>query len=259
MISSMASRGSDSAAAMVSTPTGPPPKLSAIAIEIAPVHHGRGRWRRRRAARSAASAISRDDAGRALDHGEIAHPAQQPPGDARRAARAPGDLVGAVVGEREAEHARAARARCPRSSADRVEIQPDRDAETVAQRRRQQARAGGGADQRERREVDLDRARRRALADDQVELEILHRGIEDFLHRRVEAMDFVDEQDVARLQIGELRGEIAGLGDHRPRGRAEIDAELARHDLRQRRLAEAGRADEQHMVERLAARRAPIR
>ena len=67
-------------------------------------------------------------------------------------------------------------------------------------------------------------------------------------------MNLVDEQDVARLEIGELRREIARLGDDRPRGRAEIDAELARDDLRQRRLAEAGRTDEQHMIERLAAR-----
>ena len=37
----------------------------------------------------------------ALDHGEVAHPAQQPAGDARRAARASRDLVGAVVGERQ--------------------------------------------------------------------------------------------------------------------------------------------------------------
>ena len=34
----------------------------------------------------------------------------------------------------------------------------------------------------------------------------------------------------------------------------EIDAELARDDLRERRLAEAGRPDEQHVIERLAAR-----
>jgi hypothetical protein len=34
----------------------------------------------------------------------------------------------------------------------------------------------------------------------------------------------------------------------------KADAELARHDLRQRGLAEAGRTDEQHMVERLVAR-----
>ena len=103
-------------------------------------------------------------------------------------------------------------------------------------------------------EVDLDRARRRPGADDQVELEVLHRRIENFLDRRVEAMNLVDEQHVARLEIGELRGEVARLGDHRAGGGAEVDAELARDDLRQRRLAQPRRADEQHVVERLAAR-----
>src|SRR5690606_16154614 len=43
------------------------------------------------------------------------------------------------------------------------------------------------------------------------------------------------------------------LGNDRARGRAEADAELARHDLRERRLAEPRRAMEQDMVERLAA------
>ena len=136
---------------------------------------------------------------------------------------------------------------------DRVEIEPHRNAETVAQRIGQQAEPRRGGDQRELGKVDLDRARRRPLADDQVELEILHRRIEDFLHRRAQPVDLVDEQHVAFFEIGEQRGEIAGLGDDRAGGRAEIDAELARHDLRQRRLAEPRRADEQHMVERLAA------
>ena len=113
--------------------------------------------------------------------------------------------------------------------------------------------ARGGADQRELRQLDLDRTRRRPLADDQVELEILHRRIEDFLDRGAEPMDLVDEQDVALLQIGQERREVAGLDNHRPRGGAEADAELARQDLRQRGLAEAGRTDEQHMVQRLAA------
>src|ERR1700691_5659986 len=45
----------------------------------------------------------------------------------------------------------------------------------------QQPRAGGGADQRELCQLDLDRARRRSLADDEVELEILHRRIQHFL------------------------------------------------------------------------------
>jgi hypothetical protein len=38
------------------------------------------------------------------------------------------------------------------------------------------------------------------LADDEVELEILHRRIEHLLDRRVEPMDFVDEQNVALLR-----------------------------------------------------------
>ena len=114
--------------------------------------------------------------------------------------------------------------------------------------------ARGRADQRELGQIDLDRARRRPLADDQVELEILHRRIEDFLDRRIEPVDLVDEQHVALFEIGEQRREIAGLGDHRAGGGAEIHAELARHDLRERGLAETGRTDEQHVVERLAPR-----
>ena len=101
---------------------------------------------------------------------------------------------------------------------------------------------------------DLHRARRRPLADHQIEFVILHRGIENFLHRRIEAVDLVDEQNVARLEIGENGGEIARLGQHRAGGGAEIDAQLARHDLRQGGLAQARRAGEQHMVQRLAAR-----
>ena len=103
-------------------------------------------------------------------------------------------------------------------------------------------------------EVDLDRARRRPLADDEVELVVLHGRIEDLLDRRVEAVDLVDEEDVAVLEVGEQRGEIAGLGDDGPGGGAEAHAQLARHDLRQRGLAEARRAREQHVVERVAAR-----
>jgi glycerol-3-phosphate dehydrogenase len=103
---------------------------------------------------------------------------------------------------------------------DRVEIEPDRDAETVAQRIGEQAEPRRRADQRELRQLDLHRARRRDLADDQVELEILHRRIEHLLHGRAEAVDLVDEQHVALFQIGEQRREVAGLGDHRAGGRS---------------------------------------
>src|SRR3546814_16685138 len=41
--------------------------------------------------------------------------------------------------------------------------------------------------------------------------------------------------------------------DHRPRGRPEADAEFARDDLCQRRLAESGRPDEEDVIERFGA------
>ena len=189
----------------------------------------------------------------ARDQREVAHAAQQPSGNARRAAGAAGDLVGAVRRHADAQNARAAIDDLLELGLG-IEIEPDRDAEAVAQRVGQEARARGRAHQRELREIDLDRARRRPGADDEVELEILHGGIEDFLDRRIEPMDLVDEQNVAIFEISEQRGEIAGLGDHWAGGGAEIDAELARQDLRQRGLAEPGRTDEQRVIERFAPR-----
>ena len=134
-----------------------------------------------------------------------------------------------------------------------IEIKPYRNAETIAQRIGQKSGAGGRADQREFGQVDLHRARRRPRADDEIELEVLHRRIEDLLDRRIEPVDFVDEEHVALFEIGEERREVAGLGDDRTRRGAEIHAELARDDLRQRSLAEPGRPDEQDMIECLVA------
>ena len=142
---------------------------------------------------SARSATARSIVAVAGDQREVAHAAQQPAGDARRAAGAARDLVGAVRRHADAEHARAAVDDLLELGLG-VEVEPDRDAEAVAQRIGEQARARGGADQRELGEVDLHRARRRALADDEVELEVLHRRIEDFLDRRIEPVDLVDEQ-----------------------------------------------------------------
>jgi len=65
-------------------------------------------------------------------------------------------------------------------------------------------------------------------------------------------VDLVDEEHVARLERGQDRGDVLalepGTGD-----RADADAELLAHDVREARLAETRRADEQYVVERLAA------
>ena len=109
------------------------------------------------------------------------------------------------------------------------------------------------ADQRERRQVELDAARRRTFADHDVDLEILERRIQDLLDDRRQPMDLVDEQHVARLEVGQERGEVAGALEHGTRRLAQVHAELVRDDVRQRRLAEAGRTEQQHVVERFAA------
>ncbi len=96
-----------------------------------------------------------------------------------------------------------------------VELQSLHDAEAVAQRRGQKPGAGRRADQGEGRQVQLDRARRRPLADHDVELKILHRRIQHFLDDGREAVDLIDEEHIARLQVGEDRGEIAGTLEHR--------------------------------------------
>src|SRR5262249_55257174 len=122
---------------------------------------------------------------------------------------------------------------------------------------------------REARQVDAHGARGGPLADDEVELEVLHRRVEDLLDSRVEAVDLVDEKHVARLEGGEQGRPVARAGrppprwhaetearlaGRRPRCHAEADAELAGDDLRQRGLAEAGRTVQQHVVEGVAPR-----
>jgi len=59
--------------------------------------------------------------------------------------------------------------------------------------------------------------------------------------------------DVVGLQIGQDRRQIAGLGQHRTRGGPKAHAQLPRHDLGQGGLAQARRAEQQDVVQRLAS------
>src|SRR5262245_45986416 len=101
--------------------------------------------------------------------GEVAHAAQKTTGDARGAAGSARDLVRAIGSDADAEHARTAVDDLFKLFLG-IEIEPYRNAEAIAERISQQSGAGRGANQGERRESDLDRSRRRTLADNQVEL-----------------------------------------------------------------------------------------
>ena len=139
-----------------------------------------------------------------------------------------------------------------RSSA-AVVLQPLDDAEAVAQRRGQEPGAGGRPDQGKGRQVELDGAGGGPVADHDVELVVLHGRVEDLLHHRAQAMDLVHEQDVPGLQVGQQRGEIPGLLDHRPRGLAQVDPHLVGDDVGQGGLAEPRGTEDQDVVQGLAA------
>src|SRR6516225_7744803 len=224
--------------------------IFADAAQIAPVHRVEAALidaepQQRRICRCDA------DAGQLLDRRKVADPPQQTHRDPRGAACTARDF-GRAVGPKVNGEDTGTASDNRREFARLVEHQAKGYAETLAQRPRDQARPRRRGDQRKGREVDADGAGRRSLADNQVELEILHRRIEDLLDRWRQAMDFVDKEDIARLQIGEQRGEIAAALDDRARGGTEPDSHLARNDVRECRLAEARRSGEEDMIERLA-------
>jgi len=64
-------------------------------------------------------------------------------------------------------------------------------------------------------------------------------------------MDLVDEQNVAALHLREPVHQVAGLVDRRAAGDANRRPQLAGNDLGKRRLAQAWRAGQQHVLQRL--------
>ena len=186
------------------------------------------------------------------DLGDVAHAPQDPVRDARRAARAAGDLLGRLVLDLHAQDPRRA-ANDAREILGAVVVEPVRHAEAVAERRREEAGAGRRADERERRQVERERARGRPLADDDVQPVVLERRVEDLLHGAVQPVDLVHEEDVALLERGEDRGHVALALEGRAGDRADADAELLADDVGEARLSEAGRADEEDVVERLSS------
>ena len=126
-------------------------------------------------------------------------------------------------------------------------------AEAIAQRRGQQTRPRRRADQREARQVDLERARRRSLPDHEVELEVLHRGIEDLFDGGVQAVDLVDEEHVTGFEVRDNRRQIAGPLDDWTRSGAQGRPHLVGDHMRERGLPETGGSVEQRMIQTLAA------
>ena len=127
------------------------------------------------------------------------------------------------------------------------------DSEAVPQRSGEEPDPGGRAHQREAREIDLDGARHRTLADDDVDAELLHRLVEDLLEGRLQAVNLVDEQDGGGLEVGQNRGQVAGALERGTGSAAQTRPHLLSQDVGDRGLAETRWAVDQHVIERLVA------
>ena len=66
-------------------------------------------------------------------------------------------------------------------------------------------------------------------------------------------MDFVNEQDIVRFQIGQQGCQIARAFQYRPGRLAQVHTQFARDNVRQRGFAETRRPEQQRVVERFAA------
>src|SRR5258708_3200411 len=189
---------------------------------------------------------------RGVDLRKIADAAQQPISDTQRATRAPGNLMRTLVIEMYAQQTRRS-ADDFRQLGGIIEIQMIVLPKAIAERRTQETRSGGRADQRKRLHREAHRAGAGPLADDDVELEILHRGIKDFLDLASQAMNLVNEENIAFIEVVDDGGEVAGALDRGSRGGPQVDTEFARDDVCERSLAESGGSGKEHVVEHFTA------
>ena len=129
-----------------------------------------------------------------------------------------------------------------------VELKVGRKAKAVTQRGWQQTRSRCRTDDREGRERQRNRRRAGALTNDDIDAEIFHREVEHFLGCAREAVDLIDEQNVALLEAGQDRRQVARMLDRRAGGQSQGRSHLGGDDHGERRLAESRRARKQDVV-----------
>src|ERR1700730_4924262 len=102
-------------------------------------------------------------------------------------------------------------------------------------------------------EWELDRACMRALFQNEVDGEILHRRVKKLLDGAGKPVDLIHEQDAAPLQIRENPHEIARSFEGRAGRRDQAPLHLVGYDVGEGRLAQSGWSMEKHVVQRFLA------
>ena len=155
------------------------------------------------------------DVGGSGDLDLIAHAAQESIRDAWRAATARRNQRSGISGNLDPEDAGGASNDCSEIRVV-VEVEALHSTETITERRREHADACRGADEREWGNVESQRLRRAAIADDDVNGAIFHCGIEHLLNRSTETMNLVDEEHLSRREVGEDRRHLPAMLNGRP-------------------------------------------
>ena len=91
------------------------------------------------------------------------------------------------------------------------------------------------------------------MIDDDVQFEILHRGIQIFLNGLLQAVDFINEQHIAFLKVGQQTREVCSLLNGWATRAFEISTHCFGENVRNGGLAQTRRAGKQDVIERLVA------
>ena len=109
---------------------------------------------------------------------------------------------------------------------------------------------GRGPDERKLGEIQFHRSGCRPLTDHKIELIVLHRRIERLFDRGRKSMNLVDEQDIVLLKVRQDGGQIARMGQHETRGRAEGSPHLTSNDMGYGGLPQTRGAIKDRVIER---------
>ena len=187
-----------------------------------------------------------------LHRSKVAGALEHAVGDTRRTTGTAGQFQRALISDGHTQNACTAGDDAPQLLG-AVQLQLEQNAEAVTQRACQLPGAGGSTHQRELGQVDADALGAGAFADHDIQREIFQCRVKHFLHLTGQAVDLIDKEDVALLQVGQQCRQVAGLLDGRAGGNADLYAHFLRHNASQRGFAQAGRAVEQDVVHRLTA------
>jgi hypothetical protein len=107
------------------------------------------------------------------------------------------------------------------------------DAEPISQRRGQHTRTGSCPNKGEWTDRNLNRARRGPLPDNDVELKVLHGGIENLLDHSGQSVNLIDKENIFVLKSGQDRGKIPWSLDSGAGGTLESNPQFARDNTSQ--------------------------